>query len=104
MNGPSPIDRPPPPTPAEQHARLRRAAHDLEAVFLGHLMQAMRATVPQDGEPDPGRELFTAMLDDTIAREAAHRMERGLGEALYRQLSRRLPPPTEGMSDGGGGP
>jgi hypothetical protein len=30
------------------------------------------------------------MLDEQLAKEAAFKWERGLGEALYRQLSRRL--------------
>jgi hypothetical protein len=31
------------------------------------------------------------MLDDELATRAADQLHRGLGEALYRQLSRRLP-------------
>ena len=54
----------------------------------------MRATVPQDGitEAAPGQELFTSLLDERLASQAAERMKGGLGEALYRQMARRLPP------------
>jgi flagellar protein FlgJ len=88
---------PKPATPAAhaetERAKLRKAAHQLEGIFLGHLFQAMRETVPQD-ESDgsgEGRAMFTSMLDDELAARAADQLHRGLGEALYRQLSRHLP-------------
>lgn len=79
-------------TPEQARAKLRTAAHQLEGVFLSQLFKAMRDTVPAGaaGPGSEGRELFTSMLDDTLAERAAERMTHGLGEALYRQLSRRL--------------
>ena len=78
----------------DAHALLRRKAHELEGVFLNQLFQVMRATVPKDGiiEPAPGQELFTSLLDERLASQAAERMKGGMGEALYRQMARRLPP------------
>lgn len=78
----------------DAHAQLRRMAHQLEGVFLNQLFQAMRASVPKDDsdEATPGKELFTSMLDERLASLAAERMKGGLGEALYRQMARRLPP------------
>lgn len=78
----------------DAHAQLRRVAHQLEGVFLNQLFQAMRASVPQDesGDAAPGRELFTSLLDERLADVAAERMKGGLGEALYRQMAKRLPP------------
>lgn len=60
---------------------------------MRHLLAAMRDTVPDSGllEAAPGQEMFTSMLDDHIADRAAERSTRGLGDALYHQLSRRLP-------------
>jgi len=58
---------------------------------MAQLFQAMRATVPDSGDAGGGQAMFTSMLDDELAARAADRMHRGLGEALYRQLSRRLP-------------
>ena len=83
---------------AGQAARLRKAAHDLEGVFVNELFKAMRETVPQDGilSEDPGRDLFTGMMDERLAESYAERSQGGLGEALYRQLSRRLPNPGPG--------
>lgn len=75
-----------------QRTKLRKAAHQLEGVFLSHLFQAMRESVPQsDADGGLGQQMFTSILDDELASRAADQLHRGLGEALYRQLSRRLP-------------
>jgi flagellar protein FlgJ len=77
---------------AAEQAKLRQASHQLEGIFLGQLFQAMRQTVPQaDGDASEAQQMFTSMLDDQLAAKAAERLQRGLGEALYRQLSRQLP-------------
>lgn len=80
---------------ARQHATLKKAANDLEAVFLNELFKAMRAATPSDGilSQDAGQEIFTGMLDERLAEMHTERTQGGLGEALYRQLSRRLPAP-----------
>ncbi len=77
----------------DDHARLRQAAQDLEAVFINELFKAMRATTPSQGilTQDPGQELFTGMLDERLSRIHAERAHSELSQALYRQLSRRLP-------------
>jgi Rod binding domain-containing protein len=78
----------------EPHAALRRLAHELEGVFLAQLFAAMRASVPDGGlvNGSAGEDLFRSMLDERLAAVAADRFPRGIGEALYRQLSRGLPP------------
>jgi peptidoglycan hydrolase FlgJ len=77
----------------DARARLRQAAQDLEAVFINELFKAMRATAPSQGilTQDPGQELFTGMLDERLSRIQAERAQSELSQALYRQLSRRLP-------------
>jgi Rod binding domain-containing protein len=81
-----------PETLTADQAKLRKAAHQLEGVFLSHLFQAMRETVPQsDSDAAMGQEMFTSILDDELASRAADQLRRGLGEGLYRQLSRHLP-------------
>ena len=81
---------------AERNPRvaLRHLAHQLEGVFLQQLFQAMRQSVPQGGaiSPEPGNEIFTGLFDEAMASQAADRSEHGIGESLYRQLARRLPP------------
>lgn len=79
--------------PPDARARLQQAAQDLEAVFINELFKAMRATAPSQGilSQDPGQELFTGMLDERLSRIHAERAQSELSQALYRQLSRRLP-------------
>ncbi len=79
---------------SDARVRLRRLAHEMEGVFLDQLFKAMRASVPRGGllDPSPGEEVFTSLMDERLASEAANRMQRGMGEALYRQLARSLPP------------
>ncbi len=67
---------------------LRRAARDLEGVFVMELLKAMRETVPQDGltSGGMGEEMFTGMLDQHLAPQMGDGWSGGIGEALYRQL------------------
>jgi flagellar protein FlgJ len=77
---------PAPATPEE--IRLRKAAQQLEGVFVQQLFKAMRETVPSDGMLDggTGEEMFTGMMDEHIAAELPAKWENGLGAAVYRQL------------------
>ncbi|HVO36469.1 MAG TPA: rod-binding protein [Gemmatimonadales bacterium] len=79
---------------ADPRQQLRKASHQLEGVFLSYLFRAMRATVPTDGlfAPSSGETLLTSMLDDELAQAAAGRLQHGMGDALYNQLGRDLPP------------
>lgn len=92
VGGPGTARHAPPPLD-DPRTRLRKASHDLESVFINELFKAMRETVPDDGilAQDPGQGLFTGMLDERIAQSYAGQGRSGIGEALYRQLSRRLP-------------
>jgi len=82
------------PTPKALHAKLKAAAHQLESVFYGQLFQAMRATIPESGlvPTDSGEKVFTGMLDDQFSQLASSRTDRGLAGAIYKELSRHLPP------------
>ena len=82
-----------PPQPGAVRAELKKLSRQFEGVFVRQLIAAMRESVPKD---DPlasaGQEMFTNMFDDGLARLTAERMNDGLSEALYRQLSRGLLP------------
>jgi len=90
-----------PPAP-DPHVQLRRMAHALESVFLNQLFQAMRASVaPVESEDAPARETYTAMFDQQLADAGPARETRGLGEALYHQLARRLDAATAAPAEKG---
>ena len=78
--------------PSAEAARLRRACQDMEGVFMRHLFQAMRDSVPDEGilGVSASEQIFTEMFDDAVADEAARHLTNGLGEALFRQLGRGL--------------
>ena len=97
MNGIDPLCALGAPVAQDERKELRRLANELEGVFLSQLFSAMRATVPEEGliETSSGQELFTSLFHESLATEAANHMKRGIGEAIYRQLSRRLPPEGE---------
>ncbi len=84
--------------PADPRVRLREASATLEGVFLQQLFQAMRATIPEGSgaAPSEGEKMFTGMLDEQLSQVTAARSTRGIGEAIYQQLSRHLPPPEQG--------
>lgn len=77
-----------PPLPPERD-RLRKAAQQFEGVFIAQMFREMRATVPAD-ESSPGQDMFSGLMDDALANIAAEKSTRGVGDALYRQLSARL--------------
>lgn len=79
----------------DTRAEIRKLSNQLEGVFVSQLFQAMRDTVSQGdglGQPSPGEQMFTSLFDDTVASQAAEHMQHGLGDALYRQLTRGMPP------------
>ena len=76
----------------DEDAKLRKAAKDLEGVFVSELLKAMRETVPKDGLTNGGmgEDIFTSMLDQHLAPQVGNGWEGGVGEALYRQLRGNL--------------
>ena len=69
-------------------ARLRAATSLLEGTFYQELFKVMRETVPDGGfGGGAGEEVFSSMLDQHLADEAAGQTERGIGAALYRHFA-----------------
>ena len=88
-SSPRPIDAV---APRNEPEELRKISDELEGLFIRQLLHAMRKTLPDGGFGDrsSSHEVFTSLLDDQLASLAAERMQKGIGEALYRQLSQRL--------------
>jgi Rod binding domain-containing protein len=66
----------------------------MEAMFVNHLMKAMRRTVP-DADAGFARETWTALRDAELSRTVAAERGLGLQALLMRQLA-----PTPATSDG----
>lgn len=86
---------------ASPHERLRAAARQLEGVFVTQLLKAMRESSRQGGlaSDSSGEQLFTDLFDERMAQEAALRSRNGIGEAIYRQMARRIPADTPVPTD-----
>jgi flagellar protein FlgJ len=74
----------------ERDPELRKACAEFESVFINQLLKTMRKGIPEGGLLDGGyrEEMYTSLLDEQVARKIAHGQGIGLGEQLYRQLSR----------------
>lgn len=74
---------------AEKDGKLRDAASQLEGLFVQQMFKSMRETVPQ-GEGivsgGTGEDIFTGLLDEHLAADTPRQWERGMADALYRQL------------------
>jgi flagellar protein FlgJ len=69
--------------------KLRDSVKALEGLFVQQLFKAMRETVPQQEgivSGGAGEDIFTSLMDEHLAAETPKQWERGLAEALYRQL------------------
>lgn len=70
-----------------REARFAEAAKGVEEVFAHHLVSAMRATVPDGGNPSaPGAALYGSLLDQHLASVLARDTRTGIAEAIERQL------------------
>lgn len=70
-------------SPEEQ---LEEATTLFESAFYHELFKVMRETVPEGSMSGSGEEVFTSMLDQHMAGEAAAQQDDGLAAALYRKF------------------
>ncbi len=75
-----------------REAAMRKAAKDLEGLFVQQLYKSMRETVPTDGaivDKSQGEEIFSGLMDERMAADTGTRWHRGLGDAIYRALRQK---------------
>lgn len=75
----------------EELQTIKGAAREFEAYFIQILLREMRNTIPDDGGLIPtsqAERIFTEMLDEEIAKEAARAGGIGLAEVIVQQLTR----------------
>jgi flagellar protein FlgJ len=88
---------------APEADRLRDAARELEGVFIGLLMKAMRSTVGSGGlfKEDMSAQTYRDMFDQEIGRSMARAGGIGLAQMVLRdQLLRQTREPAA-ISEGG---
>ena len=75
-----------------REAAVRKAASDLQGLFVQQLYKTMRESVPDDGglvEKSQGEEIFAGLMDERVAADTGTRWHRGLGDAIYRALRQK---------------
>jgi peptidoglycan hydrolase FlgJ len=103
----SPLGAPTPPfqrSAADDQAKLKKTALQLEGVFVQRMFAAMRDTVPEGGivEQSGGQSTFTQLLDEKMAEQVPQQWSgaHSLASALYDQLRRQLPATTDTTGSG----
>ena len=68
--------------------RLQQACADFEALLIQKLFQTMRAAIPKSGLIDagPAEDIYTAMLDQQVARDLALQGGLGLSTRIKEQI------------------
>lgn len=71
---------------------LKKVCREFEGILLNMMYKQMKATVQKSDliPSDTGTAIFEGMLDDKLVEEASKNSGTGLGDTLYKQLSRRL--------------
>ncbi|MGA0163684.1 MAG: rod-binding protein [Bdellovibrionota bacterium] len=75
-------------------AQLRKAAKEFESLFMNMVVQKMRESVPDSGLFDESGsqkvKFFEAMLDEEYSKISASKSNGGIGDLIYKQLSRQM--------------
>lgn len=71
--------------------KLKKAAQDFEAFFIGAMFKSMRQTVPDSGlvKKGQGEEIYREMLDAEVATQLSRGKGLGLAELMYSQLKEK---------------
>ena len=71
---------------------MRKAAADLQGLFVQQMYKAMRESVSTEGglvERSQGEEMFAGLMDERFAADTGTRWHRGLGDAIYRAIRQK---------------
>ena len=75
-----------------REAAMKKAATDMEGLFVQQLYKSMRESVSTDGglvEKSQGEDIFAGLMDERLAADTGTRWHRGLGDAIYRALRQK---------------
>lgn len=69
--------------------KLRKAAHDLEAILINQMIKAMRKTLNREDDPLYGghaEDIFQEMLDQKYSEMISNSFNMGLATQIYNQM------------------
>jgi flagellar protein FlgJ len=74
---------------AEDSKGLKQACNEFESLFIQHMLQQMRKTVPKNGLFNGGNaeDIYTSMLDGEMARRMSRNGGIGLSSVVYGRLA-----------------
>ncbi|HCD08885.1 MAG: rod-binding protein [Thermoanaerobacter sp.] len=72
--------------------KLKEVCQQLEATFIGLMLNEMRKTIPEDSLTGNSlaKDVFTSMLYDKYAEMLAQNGSFGLADQIYNQLSKKV--------------
>ncbi|MDC7236050.1 MAG: rod-binding protein [Spirochaetales bacterium] len=73
--------------------KLKEACDDFEAIFIKQMLDSMKKTINRSEltKRNMGEELFEDMLYDEYAKKMSDTADLGIGDMMFKQLSRQLP-------------
>ena len=73
----------------DSEKEMEKVARDFESVFVNKLLESMRKAVPKSGLLDSSAlDMYQSMMDQEMAKNMSERKGMGLGEMVYKDLSR----------------
>ncbi len=77
---------------AKDEEALRKAAKELEAVFINDLFKEMRKTIDKSGlvENAPGSNIYESMFDESVSNEVSKGKGIGLADMIYKQMTTQM--------------
>lgn len=87
---------------ANDDKALKKVCSDFESIMLNMMFKEMKATVQKSEfiPEDSGTKIFDSMLDEKLMDEASKGKGLGLGDMLYKQLSKQLKSTYKPVSEG----
>jgi len=84
-------------------AELKQVCKEFEGIFVSMMYKQMRATVPKSDylQSDSATEIYNSMLDDELCDAAAQRGI-GLGDMMYKQMSKQYGKQEDSTQASGG--
>ncbi|MCS6949725.1 MAG: rod-binding protein [bacterium] len=76
--------------------QLREATRQVEAQFWHQLLRALRRTLPTNSSSYT-LQMYTDLMDETLAQQLARTDQLGIGKLLYEKLSAHLQDTSEGV-------
>lgn len=84
-------------------SELKQVCKEFESIFISMLYKQMRATVPKSDylQSDSATEIYNSMLDDNLC-DAASQKGIGLGDMMYKQMSKQYLKQEDTLDTSGG--